>query len=131
MKTIKTTVAMALAAGLGFCACANEGLTEAQEAIAKAGPKKLRLMIAGFGTIESMVQVDKWLGEQLQPQRNLDKPPTLDQGERVQMAEVHNFVIRANWNTRKMEYIDDANEIRAQNERDRQTLSALRERLLT
>ena len=131
MKTIKTTVVMALAAVLGLCACASEGLTEAQEAIAKAGPKKLRLMIASFGTIESMVQVDKWLGEQLQPQRNLDKPPTLDQGERVQMAEVHNFVIRANWNTRKMEYIDDANEIRAQNERDRQTLSALRTKVLT
>lgn len=131
MKTIKTTVAMALAAGLGFCACASEGLTEAQEAIAKAGPKKLRLMIAGFGTIESMVQVDKWLGEQLQPQRNLEKPPTLSQGEKIQVPEVHNFVVRANWNTRKMEYIDDANEIRSQNERDRQTLSALRTKALT
>ena len=131
MKTIKTTVAMALAAGLGLCACANEGLTEAQEAIAKAGPKKLRLMIAGFGTVESMVQVDKWLGEQLQPQRNLEKPPTLNQGEKIQVPEVHNFVVRANWNTRKMEYIDDANEIRAQNERDRQTLSALRTKALT
>ena len=131
MKTIKMTVAVALAAGLGFCACANEGLTEAQEALAKAGPKKLRLMIAGFGTIESMVQVDKWLGEQLQPRNNLAKPPTLDQGEKIQVPEVHNFVIRANWNTRKMEYIDDANEIRSQNERDRLTLSALRMKALT
>ena len=110
---------------------AAEELTEAQEALAKAGPKKLRLMIAGFGTIESMVQVDKWLGEQLQPQKNLEKLPTLDQGEKLQVAEVHNFTIRANWNTRKMEYVEDANEIRTQNERDRMTLSALRMKVLT
>ena len=75
-------------------AVAAEELTEAQEAVAKAGPKKLRLMIAGFGTVESMVQVDKWLGEQLQPQQNLEKPPTLDQGEKIQVAEVHNYIIR-------------------------------------
>ena len=123
-------VAACVAAMFGGTAAAEE-LTDAQEAVAKAGPKKLRLMIAGFGTIESMVQVDKWLGEQLQPQKNLEKPPTLDQGEKIQVAEVHNYIIRANWNTRKMEYVEDANEIRTQNERDRLTLSALRTKVLT
>ena len=123
-------VAACVAAMAGDAVAAEE-LTEAQEAVAKAGPKKLRLMVAGFGTIESMVQVDKWLGEQLQPQQNLEKPPTLDQGEKIQVAEVHNFIIRANWNTRKMEYIDDANQIRSQNERDRMTLSSLRTKVLT
>ena len=131
MKTFGMMVIAACAAAMAGGAMAAEELTEAQEALAKAGPKKLRLMIAGFGTIESMVQVDKWLGEQLQPQKNLEKLPTLDQGEKLQVAEVHNFTIRANWNTRKMEYVEDANEIRTQNERDRMTLSALRMKVLT
>lgn len=131
MKTFGMMAIAAFAAAMAGGAMAAEELTEAQEALAKAGPKKLRLMIAGFGTIESMVQVDKWLGEQLQPQKNLEKLPTLDQGEKLQVAEVHNFTIRANWNTRKMEYVEDANEIRTQNERDRMTLSALRMKVLT
>ncbi len=131
MKYTNAMLIAAFAAAVAGGAIAAEALTEAQEAVAKAGPRKLRLMVAGFGTIESMVQVDKWLGEQLQPQHNLAKPPTLDQGEKVQVPEVHNFIIRANWNTRKMEYIDDANEIRTQNERDRQMLSALRTKVLT
>ena len=131
MKTFGMMAIAACAAAMAGGAIAAEELTEAQEALAKAGPKKLRLMIAGFGTIESMVQVDKWLGEQLQPQKNLEKLPTLDQGEKLQVAEVHNFTIRANWNTRKMEYVEDANEIRTQNERDRMTLSALRMKVLT
>lgn len=131
MKTLKILSVAVCAAAMTGTALAAEELTEAQEAVAKAGPKKLRLMIAGFGTIESMVQVDKWLGEQLQPQKNLDKLPTLDQGEKLQVAEVHNYIIRANWNTRKMEYVDDANQIRTQNERDRMTLSSLRTKVLT
>lgn len=130
-KLLGMMAAAACAAAMTGGAVAAEGLTDAQEAVAKAGPKKLRLMVAGFGTIESMVQVDKWLGEQLQPQKNLEKPPTLDQGEKIQVAEVHNYIIRANWNTRKMEYIEDANQIRAQNERDRMTLSSLRTKVLT
>lgn len=131
MKTVKFIIAAALAAWTGIAANAEEALTPAQEAVAKAGPKQLRLMIAGFGTIESMVQVEKWLGEQLQPQGNLANPPTLDQGEKIQVAEVNNFSVRANWNTRKIEFIDDANEIRSANERDRLTLSALRLKALT
>ena len=131
MKTFGIMTIAACVAVMAGGAIAAEELTEAQEAVAKAGPKKLRLMIAGFGTIESMVQVDKWLGEQLQPQNNLEKPPTLDQGEKLQVAEVHNFTIRANWNTRKMEYVEDANEIRTHNERERMTLSALRMKVLT
>ncbi len=131
MNILARLVSFSCVAAAAAGAVAADGLTEAQEAVAKAGPKKLRLMVAGFGTIESMVQVDKWLGEQLQPQNNLEKPPTLDQGEKIQVAEVHNYIIRANWNTRKLEYVDDANRIRSQNERDRMTLSALRTKVLT
>lgn len=131
MKTIKTTVAMALAAGLGFCACANEGLTEAQEAIAKAGPKKLRLMIAGFGTIESMVQVDKWLGEQLPPQQNLAKPPTLSDADKLKDPALDREIVRLNWNNRKLEYISETDAIQSENLRNKQLLSDLRTKVLT
>ena len=130
MKKLKIVTAIA-SAGISFLAVAGEGLTKAQEAIAKAGPKNMKLMIAGFGTIESMTKVDAWLGEQLQPNKNLDNMPTLSKGEQLQLPELHNFVVRANWNTRKMEYIHDANVLRSQNERNRQMLTALRTKVLT
>ena len=119
------------ATGMSLCVLAGEGLTEAQEAVAKAGPKKMRIMIAGFGTIESMTQVDKWLGEQLQPNHNLDEVPTLTQGEKIKVVEVDRMVVRANWNTHKMEYVHDANLLRSENERNRMTLAALRTKVLT
>ena len=56
MKRSRKLLVAACAAALTGGLFAAEGLTDAQEAVAKAGPKKLRLMIAGFGTIESMVQ---------------------------------------------------------------------------
>ena len=52
----------------------------AAEAAAKAAPKDMKLMIAGFGTIESMTKVEEWLGEQLHPVQKLDAPPTLSEG---------------------------------------------------
>ena len=130
MKNFKMIAALA-ATGVSLCAVAGEGLTEAQEAVAKAGPKKMRIMIAGFGTIESMTQVDKWLGEQLQPNHNLDEVPTLTQGEKIKVVEVDRMVVRANWNTHKMEYVHDANLLRSENERNRMTLAALRTKVLT
>ena len=96
-------LAAALAAGMCCSARADEGLTDAQLAVAKAGPKQLRLMVASFGTIESMTQVDKWLGEQLQPQTNLEKPPTLSEGDKLARPDLESEVVRLNWNTRKME----------------------------
>ena len=130
MKNLKLFAAIA-AAGLTVAAVADGGLTPAQEAVAKAGPKKMKIMIAGFGTIESMTHVDQWLGEQLQPNNNLDQPPTLSQGEKIKVVEVDRMVVRANWNTRKMEYVDDANRVKTENERNRMTLSALRTKVLT
>ena len=130
MKNLKVT-ALVATVGISLFAAAEDGLTKAQEAIAKAGPKNMKLMIAGFGTIESMTKVDAWLGEQLQPNKNLEAPPTLSQGEKLQDPEFNNSIVRANWNTRKMEYVRDAEVIRSQNERNRMTLAALRTKVLT
>ncbi len=126
-KFTLAAVAMSFAAG----AFAAEELTEAQEKIAKAGPKKIRLMIAGFGTIESMVKVDKWLGEQLPEQQNLSKPPTLDQAEKVSNPDLAREVVRFNWNTRKVEYIREADMIQAENLRNKRLLNDLRMKVLT
>lgn len=130
MNSMKIVTAL-VATGISLCAVAGDGLTKAQEAVAKAGPKNMKLMIAGFGTIESMTKVDAWLGEQLQPSKNLEEPPTLSQGEKLRLPELHDFIVRANWNTRKLEYVHDANLIRSQNERNRMTLAALRTKVLT
>ena len=131
MKNFKTVFSAVVAAGLAAGAFAAEGLTEAQEAVAKAGPKKMRLMIAGFGTIESMTQVDKWLGEQLQPMENLEKPPTLSDGEKIKNPDLDKEIVRLNWNTRKLEYIRSSNALAAENLRNKQMLTALRTRVLT
>ena len=131
MTMIKKTVTMALVAGVGLCAYAEEGLTEAQEAVAKAGPKKLRLMIAGFGTIESMVQVDKWLGEQLPEQQNLAKLPTLSDADKLKDPGADREIVRLNWNRRKLEYIRETDAIQAENLRNKQLLSDLRMKVLT
>ena len=131
MSKIKMAVTMALVAGFGLCACADEGLTEAQEAVAKAGPKKLRLMVAGFGTIESMVQVDKWLGEQLPEQQNLAKLPTLSDADKLKDPALDREIVRLNWNSRKLEYIRETDAVQAENLRNKQLLSNLRMKVLT
>ena len=121
-------ICAAVVAGGAFAA---EGLTEAQEAIAKAGPKKLRLMVAGFGTIESMVQVDKWLGEQLQPMENLSKPPTLDQADKIKDPSLDREIVRFNWQLRKLEYIREVDLIQQENIRNKRLLNELRMKVLT
>lgn len=128
--TVKFAV-IALAATFAADLFANGDVTEAQEKIAKAAPKKISLMIAGFGTIESMVKVDKWLGEQLPEQQNLSKPPTLDQADKVANPDLAREVVRYNWNTRKVEYIREMDMIQAENLRNKRLLNDLRMKVLT
>jgi len=128
---MKRTIAVMAVFAAAVCAHAADGLTEAQEAIAKAGPKKLRLMVAGFGTVESMVQVDKWLGEQLQPQQSLAKPPTLSDADKVKDPALDRDIVRFNWQTRKVEYIREVDEVQAENLRNKRLLQELRMKVLT
>ena len=126
-----TKMAAALVACLGIAANAEEALTPAQEAVAKAGPKQLRLMIAGFGTIESQTQVEKWLGEQLQPRTSVEKPPTLTDGEKISNPNLATDVVRLNWNTRKMEYVHSTEALAEENASNEQLLRSLRTKVLT
>ena len=133
MNILKTHILLAAALAAGMCCSvrADEDLTDAQLAVAKAGPKQLRLMVASFGTIESMTQVDKWLGEQLQPQTNLEKPPTLSEGDKLARPDLASEVVRLNWNTRKMEYIRTTSRVEEENAANMRLLRQLRTKVLT
>lgn len=131
MKAMQKMTTLALACAAAVCSFGAEGLTEAQEAVAKAGPKKLRLMVAGFGTIESMVQVDKWLGEQMPEQNNSATPPTLSQADKIKDPALDREVVRFNWHSRKMEYIRETDMVQQENLRNRRLLNELRMKVLT
>ncbi len=128
-KSVFSALALVAMAAVG--AFAGDDLTPAQEAVAKAGPKKLRLMVAGFGTIESVAQVDKWLGEQLLPQENLSKLPTLSDGDKIADPDLQKEIVRLNWVTRKMEYLRSTDRIEEENLRNKRMLTALRTKVLT
>jgi hypothetical protein len=120
-----------MAAGLVVAAVAGAALTPAQEAVAKAGPAQLRLMVAGFGTIESHTQIEKWLGEQLQPRRGVENPPTLADGEKISSPNFATDVVQLNWNTRKMEYMRSGEALAAENSSNERLLRSLRAKVLT
>ena len=130
MKKMKMFAAFA-AAGMAVAAVAGEGLTPAQEQVAKAGPKKMKIMIAGFGTIESMTKAEKWLGETIPEQQNLAKLPTLSEAEKIANPALDKDIVRLNWRTRKMEYIREQNAIEQENIRNRRILNDLRMKVLT
>lgn len=131
MKTFGKIFAAACAAAIACGASAAGELTEAQEAMAKAGPKKLRLMIASFGTIESMTQVEKWLGETIPEQQNVATPPTLSAAEKVEVPDLAKEIVRFNWGRRKMEFISERNAVQEENLRNRRLLQELRMKALT
>ena len=125
----KLMITALIATGV-FAGIASD-LTEAQEKVAKAGPKKLRLMVASFGTIESNTKVDQWLGEQCQDKQNLSKPPTLTDAEKLNDPQLDREVVRLNWRTRKLEYIRETDMIAAENLRNKRMLNDLRMKVLT
>ena len=131
MKNLGIFVLAFAAFAAGFAVRAEEGLTDAQQAVAKMGPKQMRLMIAGFGTIESVAQVDKWLGEQLQPRSNLAQLPTLSDGEKISRPDVDKDIVALNWTTRKLEYLRATAELEAENAANANMLRALRTKVLT
>lgn len=97
---------------------------------AAGAPKNVTLMIAGFGTIESMTEVEKWLGEQLQPRANLAAAPTLTEAEKAKAPELDRETVRVNWETRKLEYLKNVTEIDQENARNKRLLTNLRMKTL-
>ena len=110
------------------------GDTEAsagQEAIAKAAPREMKLMIASFGTINSQAEVEKWLGDQLRPNENLEQPPTLSEADKVANPQMASVVVRANWNTKKLEYMRVSREMQDENARRARMLANLKTAMLS
>ncbi len=130
-KTMK--MALALAAGVvtvtGAFAQEADGFAT-QERLAKKAPRNMKLLIAGFGTIESMTQVEQWLGEQLLPINNNEKAPTLSDADKIKDPDLDREIVRFNWTTRKMEFVKNASEIDEENARNKRLLSSLRTKVL-
>ena len=129
MKTTKLAAALvACTFAAGAAETAESG--DFAEQMAKAAPRNMKLMIAGFGTIESMTNVDKWLGEQLQPSQNLETFPSLSEADKISNPDLAREVVRLNWLTRKMEYVRLTNELAEENARNKRLLSDLRTKVL-
>ncbi|MBQ1345402.1 MAG: hypothetical protein IIY62_03470 [Kiritimatiellae bacterium] len=127
MKTLKMAFAALAGAMVAMGAPADEA---SAAAAAKAAPKDMKLMIAGFGTIESMTKVEEWLGEQLHPVQKLDAPPTLSEGDKGKDPCLDRAIVRLNWQTRKLEYLRNVSEIDRENAENRRLLNSLRMKVL-
>ncbi|MBR2921665.1 MAG: hypothetical protein IKC27_10005, partial [Kiritimatiellae bacterium] len=94
-----------------------EDMTTGQETIAKAAPREMKLMIASFGTINSQAEVENWLGDQLRPSENMEQLPTLSDADKIANPQMAVAVVRANWNTKKLEYMRTSREVQQENAR--------------
>ncbi len=109
---------------------ATEGVTSGQEALAKNAPREMKLMIASFGTINAQAEVEGWLGDMLRPGQNLEEPPTLSEADKVANPNLAACIVRANWNTKKLEYIRNSRDIQQENARRAKILTNLKTGML-
>ena len=127
MKTKITTLAFVCAAAI----VASAEVTSGQEAVAKAAPREMKLMIASFGTINSQAEVENWLGDQLRPNENLEQLPTLSEADKVADATLAAAVVRVTWHTQKIEYMRAARDIQQENARRMRILTNLKTSMLS
>ena len=127
MNKKKTVFVAAFAAA----AMAMADITPDQEAVAKAAPREMKLMIASFGTINSQAEVENWLGDQLRPNENMEQPPTLSEADKIANPKMAAAVVRANWNTKKLEYMRASKEVQKENARRMKILTNLKTSMLS
>ena len=108
-----------------------EDVTTGQETIAKAAPREMKLMIASFGTINSQAEVENWLGDQLRPSENMEQLPTLSDADKIANPQMAVAVVRANWNTKKLEYMRTSREVQQENARRMKILTNLKTSMLS
>lgn len=109
----------------------TEEVTSGQETIAKNAPREMKLMIASFGTINAQAEVEGWLGDMLKPGQNLEEPPTLSEADKVANPNLAACIVRANWNTKKLEYIRNSRDIQQENARRAKILTNLKTGMLS
>lgn len=129
---MKTKIGIvAVSAAVACCSFGEAEATAGQETVATAAPREMKLMIASFGTIDSQAEVEKWLGDQLRPNENLEQPPTLSEADKVADPRMAAAVVRANWNTKKLEYMRVSREMQAENARRARILTNLKTAMLS
>lgn len=117
----------AAAAALGFAATAQEAEPFAEPEAASA-PREVRLAICAFGTAETMVPVEEWLGKTIHPGQYAAGLPSLPQlGENKE----HNAgSVKIEWATAKLELTHETDMIQAENQRNRKLLNDIRLKVL-
>jgi len=130
-KTKMNKQITALLAAFTTATVAVANVTSGQEAVAKAAPREMKLMIASFGTINSQAEVENWLGDQLRPNENMEQPPTLSEADKIANPKMAAAVVRVNWNTKKLEYMRTSKEIQKENARRMKILTNLKTSMLS
>lgn len=127
--SLKTLFVAGLMSAISATVLADVNLS--QESVAKAAPREMKLMIASFGTINSQAEVEKWLGDQLRSTENLEQLPTLSDADKIANPQMAAVVARANWNTRKLEYMRTSREIQRENARRMKIMTNLKTSMLS
>lgn len=96
------------------------------EAVTKAIPRKITVLIADVGTIDSVAQVDKWLGENLKPKQNINTMPAPDAGVMATDPKMKAAYFRWNMKTKQMEYARESREIQKENAENMKILRNIR-----
>ena len=114
-------------AALGFAASAQEAVSSAEQA-KDTSQREVRLAICAFGTAETMVPVEEWLGKTIHPGQYAAGLPSLPQlGENKE----HNAgSVNVEWSTKKLEVTRETDMIQAENQRNRKLLNDIRLKVL-
>ena len=67
----------------------------------------------------------------LKPGQNLEEPPTLSEADKVANPNLAACIVRANWNTKKLEYIRNSRDIQQENARRAKILTNLKTAMLS
>ena len=117
---------LAAAASLAFAAGAQEN--SADNGQAASGQREVRLAICAFGTAETMVPVEEWLGKTIHPGQYAAGLPSLPQlGEN---KEHNSGSVKVEWSTWKGEVTHETDMIQAENQRNRKLLNEIRMKVL-
>lgn len=129
--TTKIMSALIFGVSVASVALAEADASPQQELLSKVAPRGMKLIIASFGTINSQSEVENWLGDQLRPLTNMDEPPTLSEADKVANPNLNAMVVRANWQTKKMEYIQSNRDIQRENARRMKVMTNLKTHMLS
>ena len=114
-------------AALGFSATA-QAVAQSAEQEKNSSQREVRLAICAFGTADTMVPVEEWLGKTIHPGQYAAGLPSLPQpGESKERNEGS---VKIEWSTAKLELTHETDMIQAENQRNRKLLNDIRLKVL-